>query len=86
MIGLGGAVVALSQMLLFERDILASISWNVPIVLFLLGYILALLLMYVITAMFLQWNDAVVFNMHLLTSDIIAAVFTYFFFDEVTHS
>lgn len=50
MIGLGGAVVALSQMLIFERTILASISWNVPIVLFLFGYIISLMLMYVITA------------------------------------
>ena len=50
MIGLGGAVVSLSQMLLFERTILSNISWNVSVVLFLLGYIISLMLMYVITA------------------------------------
>ena len=33
--------------------------------------------------MFIEKNDAVVFNMHLLTSDIFAAIFTYFFFDDV---
>lgn len=82
MLGLGGTVVSLSQVLLFERGVLASMEWNWKIVLYLCGYVLCLVAMYVITALFLQWNDAVVFNMHLLTSDIIAAVLTYFFFDD----
>ena len=30
-----------------------------------------------------QKNDAVVLNMHLLTSDVIAAVLTFFFFEDV---
>lgn len=84
MLGLGGTVVSLSQVLLFERGVLASMEWNWKIVLYLCGYVLCLVAMYVITALFLQWNDAVVFNMHLLTSDIIAAVLTYFFFDDVS--
>ena len=33
--------------------------------------------------MFMEKNDAVVFNMHLLTSDVIASVLTYFLFDDV---
>ena len=32
---------------------------------------------------FMEKNDAVVFNMHLLTSDVIASVLTYFLFDDV---
>lgn len=50
MIGVGGSVVTLSQLLLFERNALINVSWDVPTVLFLLGYIVSLLLMYVITA------------------------------------
>lgn len=31
----------------------------------------------------MEKNDAVVFNMHLLTSDVIASVLTFFLFDDV---
>lgn len=55
MIGVGGSVVTLFQLLLFERGMLQSISWNVPVVLFLLGYIGCLVLMYVITAVWIVW-------------------------------
>lgn len=86
MIGVGGSVVSFIEVLIFDRSQLVTIQWNSSIILYLCGYIVCLFAMYVITALFLQKNDAVVFNMHLLTSDIIAAVLTYFFFDDVSFS
>lgn len=52
MIGIGGSVVTLVQLLVFERNALINVSWDVPTVLFLLGYIICLMLMYVITAVY----------------------------------
>ena len=83
MMGVGGSVVSFIEVLLFDRTQLRTIQWNANIIFYLCGYIVCLFAMYVITALFLQKNDAVVFNMHLLTSDIIAAVLTFFFFDDV---
>lgn len=83
MMGVGGSVVSFIEVLLFDKNQLRTIHWTPNIIFYLCGYIVCLFAMYVITALFLQKNDAVVFNMHLLTSDIIAAVLTYFFFDDV---
>ena len=82
MVGLGGSVYSLVLIAVFERGTLAAIHWDGATVGLLLGYVLCLFAMYVLTAVFLQTNDAVVFNMHLLTSDVIASILTFFIFDD----
>ena len=55
----------------------AQYSWKVVSSIF--GFVGCLFLMYTNTSAFLQQSDAIVFNLSLLTSDIYAVVFTYFF-------
>ena len=43
------------------------------------GFVVCLFLMYTNTTSFLQHGDAVLFNLSLLTSDVYAVIFTYFF-------
>ncbi|CBK19738.2 uncharacterized protein [Blastocystis hominis] len=82
MLGLGGTVFSLLFIVLFERNSLIAVPWDGVSVALLAGYVVCLFAMYVITAVFMEKNDAVVFNMHLLTSDVIASVLTFFLFDD----
>ena len=50
MIGIGGSVIAAVQLVVFEGKTLLTMHWEAKIVLLLLGYVVALLGMYVITA------------------------------------
>lgn len=57
MIGIGGSVIAVVQLVLFEGKTLVTMHWDATIVLLLLGYVVALLGMYVITAVGVEYGD-----------------------------
>ena len=50
MVGIGGSVVTLVQLLIVERTTLVTMDWSISVVLLLLGYVGCLVGMYVITA------------------------------------
>ena len=50
MIGVGGSITTFVQLMFTERQALMNVAWSMPIILYLLGYMLCLFLMYVITA------------------------------------
>lgn len=50
MIGIGGSIVTLVQLIVVERTTLLTMDWSVSVVFLLLGYVVCLVGMYVITA------------------------------------
>lgn len=70
MLGLFGSVVSCIQAAVVEREPLLHISWTSRTLLSLLGFQLCLFGVYVLTSAFLLVNDAALFNLSLLTSDV----------------
>jgi solute carrier family 35 protein F1/2 len=79
-LGVFGMLIALVQCVLFDLEGLKKADFSLYIVLSMFGFIVCLFLMYINTTAYLQKSDAILFNLSLLTSDIYAVIFTYFFY------
>jgi solute carrier family 35 protein F1/2 len=75
-----GTFIALFQCLLFDLKGLQQAHFTPYVILSMAGFVLCLFLMYVNTTAYLQKSDAILFNLSLLTSDVYAVIFTYFFY------
>jgi solute carrier family 35 protein F1/2 len=67
------------QCVLFDLPKIERENFSIEIIGYIFGFVVCLFLMYVNTSSFLQKSDAILFNLSLLTSDVYAVVFTYFF-------
>ena len=80
-IGAGGAICGIFQLFIFGHSEMEEIaSLNIINILLLIAFVALLFTMYSTTSFFLQYADAVLFNMSLLTSDVFGAILGYFFF------
>jgi solute carrier family 35 protein F1/2 len=79
-LGIFGVCIALFQCLLFDLEGLKKAHFTPEVVLSMFGFVACLFLMYVNTTAYLQKSDAILFNLSLLTSDVYAVIFTYFFY------
>ncbi|KAH9152535.1 hypothetical protein AeRB84_005051 [Aphanomyces euteiches] len=68
-LGLYGFIICSCQAYWYERHDFLAVTWTSGSVVFLSLYVLALFLMYSITAIMLRDGDSAIFNMSLLTSD-----------------
>jgi solute carrier family 35, member F1/2 len=78
-LGCYGFVLAAAQCLLVDLPHMRDATWSPEVVGAIVGFVTCLFLMYTNTTAFLQQGDAVLFNLSLLTSDVYAVIFTYFF-------
>ena len=76
MLGLFGTIISGVQVGLLERDELAKVPWDWDVFGLLFGYAVVLFAMYTLTSRFLVFDDAVLFNLSLLTSDVWAVLGT----------
>lgn len=83
MLGMFGSGLNIVQSVILERDTLAHIEWNLPIVGLLVSFSLCLFAMYSLTPYMLLWTGATLFNLSLLTSDAYAIIAGIFFFSYV---
>ena len=77
-VGVFAAIIALIQCLILDLHAIQSTHFTLPIVLYIIGFVVCLFLMYTNTSMFLVESDATLFNLSLLTSDVYAVIFSYF--------
>ena len=85
MIGLCGACLSSIQCLICDFDSMRRSEWSLEMWLCILGFVACLFCMYVNTSLFLQSGDSTLFNLSLLTSDVYAVIFSYFFTGELVH-
>ncbi len=86
MIGVFGACISGTQMMILEREkIFLEVSWTYDLVLYLVGFVTCLVLMYINTSSFLKKSDAALFNLSLLTSDVYAVVFSFLVYHTLVH-
>jgi solute carrier family 35 protein F1/2 len=74
-----GFVLALIQCIVIDLPGMRTANFTTEVILSIVGFVSCLFLMYVNTSSFLEQSDAILFNLSLLTSDVYAVVFTYFF-------
>jgi solute carrier family 35, member F1/2 len=85
LLGVNGFFIALVQFFVMELSRFQSIIWSPEVILYTAGYTLCLFFMYSSTSSFLTSNDATLFNLSLLTSDVYAVLFAYFVFHYQVH-
>jgi solute carrier family 35, member F1/2 len=85
LLGINGFFIAFVQFFVMELDRFQSIVWSYEVILYTAGYTLCLFFMYSNTSSFLTSNDATLFNLSLLTSDVYAVLFAYFVFHYRVH-
>eukprot|EP00428_Durinskia_dybowskii_P082258 CAMPEP_0170436398 /NCGR_PEP_ID=MMETSP0117_2-20130122/44120_1 /TAXON_ID=400756 /ORGANISM="Durinskia baltica, Strain CSIRO CS-38" /LENGTH=208 /DNA_ID=CAMNT_0010696431 /DNA_START=371 /DNA_END=993 /DNA_ORIENTATION=- len=78
-LGCFGFSLAVVQCMLVDLPAIRRARFTNKVIGAIAGFIVCLFLMYTNTTAFLQHGDAVLFNLSLLTSDVYAVVFTYFF-------
>lgn len=85
MLGINGFCIGIVQFFIMELHRFQSITWTYEVILYTIGYSLCLFFMYSNTSSFLTSNDATLFNLSLLTSDVYAVLFAYFVFRYQVH-
>jgi solute carrier family 35, member F1/2 len=85
MLGVNGFCIGIVQFFVMELHRFQSITWTYEVILYTIGYSLCLFFMYSNTSSFLTSNDATLFNLSLLTSDVYAVLFAYFVFQYEVH-
>lgn len=80
MLGSFGVLLGTAQLLLMEIDTLRRVTWTVEIIGFIAGFIFCLNFMYTRASLFLKDCDAALLNLSLLTSDVYAVLFSYFYY------
>lgn len=79
-LGICGAILSITQAAIFERKALLNhTNWNMEGIGAWIGYTSSLTTCYILTSWFLVYADAAFFNLSLLTSDVYAVLFSYFF-------
>lgn len=81
-LGLWGSIISIIQLVVVERDELYHTDWSLPNIALLLTFVLALVLMYILTSIFLLHGDAAMFDLSLLTSDVWAVIASYVLFQS----
>jgi hypothetical protein len=75
-----GIIVAFIQFMIVDFPGVEQTTFTWGIIGSTIGFILCLFFMYTNTSSYLQESDAILFNLSLLTSDVYAVIFTYFFY------
>jgi solute carrier family 35 protein F1/2 len=78
-LGSFGSIIAFTQCMIIDLPSIERAEFNFEFMLYMFGFILCLFLMYTNTSSLLQISDSILFNLSLLTSDVYAVLFTYFF-------
>lgn len=78
-VGSFGVVIAFVQCMIFDLHGMQQARFSSTVLLAMAGFVLCLFFMYTNTTSYLQESDATLFNLSLLTSDVYAVIFTYFF-------
>jgi hypothetical protein len=71
--------IAVVQCIFWDLPSMRTAHFTPQVVGAIVGFVSCLFLMYTNTTSFLQQGDAILFNLGLLTSDVYAVIFTYFF-------
>lgn len=79
-VGSCGALISGVQLLSLNFVQLKRTKFTSTVLLSISGFVSCLFLMYINTSAFLQYGDSTLFNLSLLTSDIYAVLFSYFFY------
>ncbi|KAG0052555.1 hypothetical protein BGZ83_002433 [Gryganskiella cystojenkinii] len=80
-LGFWGAIINGIQLAILERHELQNIAWDGKVIGYIIGYDLALFLMYSVSPLFFRLSSATFFNLSLLTSDFYGLLFGLFLFD-----
>ena len=81
MLGIFGTIFNTIQLAILESHELGAMKWTAPIVLYVIGFAVALFSMYTLTSHFLTKSDSALFNLSLLTSDLFAILVGLALFD-----
>jgi solute carrier family 35 protein F1/2 len=84
-LGCCGAVISFAQFMSTDYPRIRHARYTTNAYLCTAGFVGCLFLMYVNTSSFLQEADSTLFNLSLLTSDVYAVVFSYFFYGYLVH-
>jgi solute carrier family 35 protein F1/2 len=84
---LGGfaTFIALVQCMIIELPAIKRADFSFKMIFYIIGYVICLFLMYINTSSLLQISDSILFNLSLLTSDVYAVLFTYFYYNYVVN-
>lgn len=75
-----GVIIAFIQFMIIDFPQVQETTFTLHIVGSMIGFVMCLFFMYISTSSYLQASDAILFNLSLLTSDVYAVIFTYFFY------
>ena len=78
-LGIFGLLIASVQCMIVDLPNIQTAHFSADVVLSIVGFVGCLFFMYTNTSSFLEYGDATVFNLSLLTSDVYAVIFTFFF-------
>ena len=84
-VGVCGAFISSIQLLSLNCYQLKRTKFTSKIILSITGFVSCLFFMYINTSAFLQQGDSTLFNLSLLTSDVYAVIFSYFFYGVLVH-
>jgi solute carrier family 35 protein F1/2 len=82
-VGSFGAAISFVQMMVLDFKRMKRIVFSSTIILSICGFVSCLFFMYTNTSAFLQHGDSTLFNLSLLTSDVYAILFSYFFYGSL---
>lgn len=85
LLGSFGSVIALVQCFLVDYSNIRASHFSASTICYLIGFNTCLFLMYTNASLFLVESDATLFNLSLLTSDVYAVIFSYFFSGQLVH-
>lgn len=80
-LGRFGCVISFVQCMIVDYHRISEASVGIVQILSMIGFIICLFGMYTTTSFFLENNDATLLNLSLLTSDVYAIIFSYFFYN-----
>lgn len=81
-LGFWGAIVNGIQLAILERHELETITWTGEVVGYIIGFDIAMFMMYSVAPILLRLSSATFFNLSLLTSDFYGLLFGLFLFDS----
>jgi drug/metabolite transporter (DMT)-like permease len=82
-VGSFGAAISFVQMMVLDYKHMKKTVFSSTIILSICGFVSCLFFMYTNTSAFLQYGDSTLFNLSLLTSDVYAILFSYFFYGSL---
>lgn len=82
-LGSFGSVLAFVQFMIIDFHRMQHTYIALESILAMIGFVLCLFFMYINTTSYLKESDATLFNLSLLTSDVYAVIFSYFFYQSL---